>query len=591
MRPRLSRWLPLVVVALLTAAVYGWRLGAAPIYVSPDEAIIAVDAHALATTGVDVHGRFLPLYFQVQLPGETRMGWFTPAIFYLSAIVDQVLPFSEATIRMPTVIVAIADVVLIYLAAMRLFRARWLAIAAALMLATTPAHFMLGRYGLDYLYPLPFVLGWLVCLLIYLDTDRVRWLAAAAALLGVGFFSYIAAVVMMPLYLLVTWLVVARKPQPLRLWAASAAAFAVPLLPLVPWLMRHPTAVVDTIARYDLYDTKSLNVLQGIRSFFSFPNVERLAASYWTFFSPAFLFFSGDRQVMFSTRTTGVFLLPLIVLLVVGLRYVLIEWKQPRLLILLVGFLTAPLAALLGAEDGAITRAVELLPFTILIATCGLEFLWNLSAPPAPRAAVIGVAVTLLAIAVPYGAWAAVARGRLAVTALGLGVFAGAAIVTAPAVGRFPSSRVAAGVVLALMTAQLAWFTRDYFTDYRLRSSAWLGGNLRGALEELIAMDAHDHPPRIYFSILASTSGLMDIRNRWMSSYWDFYLIKHRRRDLLDRTAALDLARLADVPPGSLVLANIGETNTGALVRSGALTVARVIPEVQGEPFFQILKR
>jgi len=269
----------------------------------------------------------------------------------------------------------------------------------------------------------------------------------------------------------------------------------------------------------------------------------------------------------------------------------LIEWKQPRVLLVLIGFVTAPAAALLGAEDGAITRAVELLPFTILLATCGLEYLWDLPARPAPRALVVGVAVALLAVVLPYGAWSAVVRGRLATTALGVGAIAVAAIVTAPTVERFSSGRVAVCVVLASMAAQFAWFTRDYFTDYRLRSSSWLGGNLRGALEELIAMDERDRPPRIYFSILASTSGLMDIRNRWMSSYWDFYLIKHRRRDLLDRTASLDTAHVSEVPPGSLVLANIGETNTGALVRSGALSVARVIPEVHGDPFFQILKR
>src|SRR5215813_13432253 len=134
-----------------------------------------------------------------------------------------------------------------------------------------------------------------------------------------------------------TWLVVAHKPRPGRLIAVCAAAFAVPLLPLAPWLMQHPTAIVDTVARYDLYNTKSLNALQGIRSFLSFPNVERLASLYWTYFSPAFLFFSGDRQMMFSTRTTGVFLLPLAVLLIVGLRFALIEWKQPRILLVLAG--------------------------------------------------------------------------------------------------------------------------------------------------------------------------------------------------------------------------------------------------------------
>src|SRR5256712_11447890 len=99
------RFVPPVVTALAiavaTAALYAWRLQDAPIYLSPDEAIISVDAYSIASTARDVHGRFLPLFFQIQLPGETRMGWFTPAIFYLSALFLKVLPLSEATIRLP----------------------------------------------------------------------------------------------------------------------------------------------------------------------------------------------------------------------------------------------------------------------------------------------------------------------------------------------------------------------------------------------------------------------------------------------------------------------------------------------------------
>jgi hypothetical protein len=104
-------------------------------------------------------------------------------------------------------------------------------------------------------------------------------------------------------------------------------------------------------------------------------------------------------------------------------------------------------------------------------------------------------------------------------------------------------------------------------------------------------MDRQDHPPRIYFSVLASTSGLMDIRNRWMSTYWQFYLIKHGRLDLLDRTRSLGLANVRDMPTGSLVLANVGETNAEALIRSGELKTVRLIPEVKDAPFFAILRR
>src|SRR6185436_12220867 len=114
-----------------------------PIYVSPDEAIIAVDAYSLATSGRDVHGRFMPLYFQVQMPGEERSGWFTPAIFYLSVPFLKVLRFSERAIRLPTVIVGVANVVLVYFIGRRLFPRRSSAIVGSVLLLLTPAHFML----------------------------------------------------------------------------------------------------------------------------------------------------------------------------------------------------------------------------------------------------------------------------------------------------------------------------------------------------------------------------------------------------------------------------------------------------------------
>jgi hypothetical protein len=99
------------------------------------------------------------------------------------------------------------------------------------------------------------------------------------------------------------------------------------------------------------------------------------------------------------------------------------------------------------------------------------------------------------------------------------------------------------GCVLAWAPIQFSYFAADYFNDYRIRSGFWLGGNLRGALEDLIERQQQESAPRIYFSTLASTDGRMDTRNRWMDSYWKFYLTKHHRQDLLERTAHLDPAR------------------------------------------------
>jgi Dolichyl-phosphate-mannose-protein mannosyltransferase len=546
MKPAGRVTLTAAAIAGATMVLYAWRLGDAPIYLSPDEAIISVDAHTLATTGRDVHGSFLPLFFRIQLPGESRMGWFTPIIFYLSALVLKALPLSEGVVRIPSMLVGVVNVVLLYFVGRRLFQAEPLAIVAAALLALTPAHFILSRYALDYLYPLPFVLAWFLCLLTFLDTKRPPTLFAGTLLLGIGVYSYIAALVLMPLYFVATCIVVLREPRPLQLLGVCALGFGLPLLFLAGWSIGHPTAFADTAARYDLYDAKHLNALQGIRSFLTYTNVDRLASLYWSFFNPSFLFFTGDRQSMFSTKLIGVFTLPIAILLPGGIYSVLSRPLTTRTTLVFLGFVTAPLAALLGGEDNAITRAVTLLPFTALLATYGIEFLWSAN----------------------------------------LGWFSANSIAN-----RFPLSRVAAIGLLVLIPAHFALFYRDYFTDYRLRSSPWLGGNLRGALETLIEMEEQEHTPRIYFAILASTSGLMDIRNRWMGSYWQFYLTKHRREDLLARSGPFEMGHVRDVPPGSLVLANIGEVNMDSLVTSGELKRVRMIPEVSGPEFFSILQR
>ena len=89
-------------------------------------------------------------------------------------------------------------------------------LAAALM-ALTPAHFIMSRQALDYICPLPFVLGWLLCLLTYFDTGRTAPLVAGGLLLGVGAYTYISSWMVMP-FLAALTLLLARprgaRPPP-----------------------------------------------------------------------------------------------------------------------------------------------------------------------------------------------------------------------------------------------------------------------------------------------------------------------------------------------------------------------------------------
>ena len=164
-------------------------------YLAPDEAIIANDAYAIATTGRTLDGVFLPLYVYVSISAS----WFMPYIYYWTAIWLQLLPLAEWSIRVPTAIIGLAGLILAYRVARRLLGDRALALIATAMLGCAPTYFILSRYALDYIYPVPFILGWLYCLTTGLDSGRSRrWLVAAGLCLGAGFYSYIASVALMP---------------------------------------------------------------------------------------------------------------------------------------------------------------------------------------------------------------------------------------------------------------------------------------------------------------------------------------------------------------------------------------------------------
>src|SRR5712692_3439725 len=179
-------------IAVLTFVLYARHLGDAPIYLSPDEVLIALDAHSIASTAHDSHGRFLPLFFQIT--DQFSTGWFTPLIFYVQSLVLKILPLSEAAIRLPSVLVGVVDVILMYGLARTIFKGKLQALFAMGLMALTPAHFIHSRLAMDYVYPLPFLMAWLLCLAKF-EEHRSPWvLFAGSASLGIGCYSYIASI-------------------------------------------------------------------------------------------------------------------------------------------------------------------------------------------------------------------------------------------------------------------------------------------------------------------------------------------------------------------------------------------------------------
>jgi 4-amino-4-deoxy-L-arabinose transferase-like glycosyltransferase len=618
--PRVSR--TSLVIAAITAALYLPRLSSVPTYLAPDEVFIALHASSIAATGRDYGGRFLPLYVEYKYlvndssgHAVTHSGWLPPAIFYSMAAILKIVPLSEFAVRLPTVLVGIVDVVLMYFIGRTLFRSDALGMLAAALLALTPAHFIHSRLGMDYLYPLPFLLAWLLALSAYLDRfdplapsvatgepsppaihapfGFIRGeglLFASTCALGLGLYSYIAAGLAMPLYLLLTLVAIALERRPLTSYVVAIAGFAIPAALYVPWVVAHPTALLDVLGKYGIGPAAGLSVAQSARSFFTFHSIGDQISRLWAFFDPRFLFFDGPMELMYSTRTVGVFLLPVAALLVAGIIGAVRERVSGITLVLIGGMIIAPMPATLVNVTDAIYRALELLPFVVLLAVWGGRLLWTAPSPMLERRTLLLAGTSIGALGLAYAAVVLARQGRIPGAATPLLLLGAAAIALAFLHYRLRLSQLIAAALIASAPLQFAFFYADYLTDYPRRTSLIFSGNIRGAFEEAMRQAQQTDAPSIYLGRVGpyGKGGI----------YWTFYANKYRRDDLAKRTidaGGFEADRVLQLARGSLVVTNAGEGATDAvidrLVAAGELEKASVVKEPDGTPTFVILRR
>lgn len=349
------------VLLIAVAALYTTRLGDAPVYLMQDEVNFALQAEAIRSTGHDTNGRLLPVYFSETGFEAGR----DPIIIYAQALMLRVLPLSESAVRLPTAILGVVNVLLMFLVGRRVFGRDRAGLLSAAMLAVTPAHFVNSRLAVSVIYPVPFILLWLLFLTHAAPpmagpksmAHRTALIGAGLSL-GAGLFSYVASLVMTPVYVALSawylWRVREAKSIGLIL-----AAFAVGVIPLVWWQAEHPDRYAALLNVYRPHDVLRLR--------------ERVSVL-WSFFSPDYLFISGDSRITNSTRTAGMFPLACAVLMPIGVFQLARGRRGPIGLVILAGLITAPLAsAVSGKLD--INRVLFALPFGVLAAMAGVEYL------------------------------------------------------------------------------------------------------------------------------------------------------------------------------------------------------------------------
>ncbi|MCR5403534.1 MAG: glycosyltransferase family 39 protein [Butyrivibrio sp.] len=220
-------------IMVLASFLRLYKLGEVPLGLQQDEASIGYDAYTLATYGIDRNGYHWPVY-----PITWGCGGGSPLLIYINVITISLFGTGIVKLRLIPAVLGIITVALFYWSLRLIFENRTgrniLSLLGALFLAVCPWHIILSRWSLD-CNIMPF--NMMAALLLYLYAAKKKstlLYCLSAAAFAVCMYSYGAATIIVPLFLLMICIYSVReKVLTIRALIASFVTFMVVFAPLL----------------------------------------------------------------------------------------------------------------------------------------------------------------------------------------------------------------------------------------------------------------------------------------------------------------------------------------------------------------------
>lgn len=377
----------LVFLPLVFLLVYSYKLNLVPVHLNQDELEFSLNAFSISKTLVDRNGTYLPFYFW-----HLDNFWATPIVTYFAALFLKFLPLSEGIIRIPSVVMGIASVVLIMIITHLIFKKRYLVILSGFLFATSPALFINSRLLLDNVYPLLFTLLWILFLKQFLAKRKILFAILSGLSLGIGLHSYHASKILMPLYFIFTGIFFFKELG--KKIFAFGLGFLIPILIFIPWLMIHPDTLTNQIEYLGGVD-KSITPNGGIYGLLKIDRISNFVSQYFSYFNPRVLFVTGDRTLVHSTGRAGLFVFSVVFLLVFGILKVIVNKEDNFPKLILAGLLVYPIGPSLINDPERISRSLGMIIFVTLLSVYGFKFLTD-SKEKVLRALALGTLATVI---------------------------------------------------------------------------------------------------------------------------------------------------------------------------------------------------
>ncbi len=374
----------IVIIAALLRL--GWQSISPPGFWA-DEAGYGYSAYSIVKSGRDEFGSFFPLAFR-------SFGEFKPPLpVYLTAISVYFLGLSEFSVRLPSIFLSIATVVIIYFLGRAVFKEKKQAWLAAFFLALSPWHILQGR-GIFESTIYAFILSLAVFLFLYWQKrNKALFLFLSAFFFSLSFYACQSSRVTTSLILLSFLFLFTKKIFALRNRKDVLLALGLAFLIVVPFLLslyknpeillRRPLSISifkSKQAEIDLWMARTIDGAEQntlITRFFhnkvSYFSKEVLRR-YFQHFDLSYLFFTGDPHERFQIPHAGLANLSLLPFFFFGF-YRLITAKSRGKKLLVFWMLASPLVSSMAIfTPNSLHTLDAVVPFCLI---CSFGF-WKL---------------------------------------------------------------------------------------------------------------------------------------------------------------------------------------------------------------------